>query len=303
MFTAKFKFLVSLILFSSGNILAANDSYYMFKDKIEYTQEVLDLKGVTKDYTLASHFYKYPESKKLMITIHGYADNCGYMKFIHQFLWNKGFSILCIELPGHGLSSGDRATIDSFDTYEKIISLIPKKYFNAYKTVNFLAHSTGTVSLLMHLQAKKKNPFSKTILLSPLVRSKYWYPSTLALPLLKFFTDTIPRSDKSEPKHHMYRDMIKNDPHAITRISLDWFSKLRMWNKKISKYKLKYDDELFVIFSEDDEVIDITYNMKFYKEYFPKADFTLIKNATHHMDYSHSEVQKIFYKKLDQILK
>jgi len=295
----KLSLLVCLLI---SSVFAADDSFYRFQDQLNYTQEKFLIYGQKSSYSLTTHFYKN-SSTKLMIEIHGYLDNCGYMKYINQYLWKKEYSILCIELPGHGLSSGKKADIDSFKTYEKIIESIPIKYFTQFSEVSFLAHSTGTTPLLMHVMNNHSHPFKHVILLAPLIRTVLWYPAIIFHSVAKYAINTVPRRSKDADKHKKFLEIANIDPHYIDFNSLHWFSELRTWNNELEEFDKKIQTQINVIFSGEDEVVDTDYNMMFYAEHFPNARIHYMSRAMHHMDLDSNEIQREFFLILDKILK
>jgi alpha-beta hydrolase superfamily lysophospholipase len=51
------------------------------------------------------------------VVIHGYYDHAGLYRHLIRHLIDRGLAVLAFDLPGHGLSSGAPATIESFDEY------------------------------------------------------------------------------------------------------------------------------------------------------------------------------------------
>lgn len=280
---------------------AANDTYYIFQKDIEYTQQNFSVKGIKKTYDIATHFYNN-KSKKLMITIHGLTDNCGYMKFIHQTVWSKGYSILCIELPGHGLSSGARADIDRIESYGNILPVILAKFQNKYESISFLAHSTGALCFLIYKLNGQGNPFNKIILLSPLIRSKHWTLTKIALPIFSLFTSTLPRRSKEDVQYQIFNTIQKVDPHYLSRINLAWVKKLKIWNESLEQIDKKFNDKVHFFFAENDEVIDNEFNILRYQELFPNGQFNTIKGAYHHLDLDPPILKTSFYQELKKAL-
>lgn len=293
--------IISLFFLFSYHLFAANDSYYLFQQDLEYTQENFEVKGIKETYDIATHFYKN-KSKKLLITVHGYADNCGYMKLIHQKIWKKGYSILCLELPGHGLSSGKRAHIDDMKSYGKILPVILAKYSKEFEKISFLSHSTGALTYLNYRVDKGSYDFEKIILISPLIRSRLWKFTKLFHPVLTLFTQTIPRRSKISAHYKTFNQISKHDPHYISSINLLWFKSLMKWNEEIVNTKKTLSNEIFLYFAENDEVIDTEYNMKTYLRLFPNAKAKIIKGAHHHIDLDPPQVSDIFYRELDSLL-
>lgn len=289
------------LLFS--NLLFAS-SYYQFSEKVNVEKESYNLAGKDDSYRLSTYLYKQNNEDKIFILFHGYVDNCGYMKHISSFLWQKGYSILCVELPGHGGSSGERAQVDSFQTYGHILHRIVSPLKEKYKEVNILAHSTGAVVFLEGLFIS--NSFSdlkKVILLSPLIRTKHWTIAKIGHVLLQPFIEKIPRRNKDNPIYRRFNLIAKQDPHYIDQISLLWFSQLRTWySLRIENNSKNFQQAPYVLFGSEDEVIDVEFNRDFYKKSFPNAKIFTIEGAHHHLDFEEEKLDQEFYQILDQIL-
>ena len=52
--------------------------------------------------------------KAKILLVHGYYDHTGVLSTFIRFLVQKGYHVLTFDLPGHGLSTGEQATISDF---------------------------------------------------------------------------------------------------------------------------------------------------------------------------------------------
>ena len=57
--------------------------------------------------------------KAHILLLHGYYDHTGSIKLCHSLFGTKGFHVLTFDLPGHGLSTGERAVISDFSITPK----------------------------------------------------------------------------------------------------------------------------------------------------------------------------------------
>ena len=73
-------------------------------------------------YWIAAHCFRRPQARGTVVINHGYLDHSGlYNKLITVFL-AANYDVLIYDLPGHGLSSGALASIDSFAEYQTVLS-------------------------------------------------------------------------------------------------------------------------------------------------------------------------------------
>ncbi len=255
-----------------------------------------DVKIKVKGYT--THLYYYQnQSNHLIITAHGYLDNCSYMNYLHRPLWKNGHSLLCIDLPGHGQSTGARADINSFDTYGKILKEIPRDILNHYDKISFIAHSTGAVLLHEYLRTAGDIDFYKIVLLAPLVRSKLWHLSVAGNYLLGSFIETLERKNLKNKK---FKKFTSQDKFLITHMRTHWFGELKAWNDRLEQKPKKHYQDMTVYFPSEDEVIDLDYNLSFYKKYFPNAQIKMLPAATHRIQFDSDALVDNFVQEITQ---
>ncbi|NER40232.1 alpha/beta hydrolase [Bacillus megaterium NBRC 15308 = ATCC 14581] len=75
--------------------------------------------------------------------LHGYYDHAGVLSTVIRFLIQQGFHVLTFDLPGHGLSTGERGAISEFFSIQKVLE---KSYVDTCLRslpVYIVAHSTG----------------------------------------------------------------------------------------------------------------------------------------------------------------
>ena len=69
------------------------------------------------DETLAAHIFRPKQYKGAVIVLHGYFDHCGQLNRLIKYLLQNGYAVAAFDLPGLGLSSGQRGAIDDFSQY------------------------------------------------------------------------------------------------------------------------------------------------------------------------------------------
>ena len=75
---------------------------------------------------VASHLFLLPKekSKGLVFVQHGYTDHVGLFIHVIRGMLAMDYSVVAYDLPGHGLSEGERATIDSFTEYKSLFEMM-----------------------------------------------------------------------------------------------------------------------------------------------------------------------------------
>lgn len=63
-----------------------------------------------------------PESPvATLFLFHGFYDHMGLYRHVIEWALNQGFAVISCDLPGHGLSSGSRASINDFAEYQVVL--------------------------------------------------------------------------------------------------------------------------------------------------------------------------------------
>ncbi|MED5413144.1 MAG: alpha/beta fold hydrolase, partial [Pseudomonadota bacterium] len=75
------------------------------------------LRSYNFDLVCQSFCTSLDKQKGTVFIIHGYFDHTGLYGHLIKHCLQKGLTVISFDLPGHGLSSGDPASIDSFNQY------------------------------------------------------------------------------------------------------------------------------------------------------------------------------------------
>ena len=59
-----------------------------------------------------------------MFLFHGFYDHMGLYRNAVDWALDQGFVVIACDLPGHGLSSGERASIDDFAVYQDVVQAL-----------------------------------------------------------------------------------------------------------------------------------------------------------------------------------
>jgi alpha-beta hydrolase superfamily lysophospholipase len=191
-----------------------------------------------------------------------------------------GWTAVGIDLPGHGLSTGPRADIDSFFDYaaafESVISI--RQWPRPWRVA---AHSTGCATVLMTMR-RTGLVFDDVILEAPLVRTFLWTPSITAKHILGGAISTLPRRDGGLPPTQAFYRLLRSDPLYISTVPLHWFDALERyyvdtleWNPLPGKF--------LILQGTKDSVVDASYNIPYLKKLLPGAQIVEVDGGKHHL--------------------
>lgn len=108
------------------------------------------------------------DSMRSVLCIHGFCCDARIFSYSAARLAESGFNVYCIDLPGHGASSGPRGDLD-FNACLRSIDLVVSEIRKKSSKVFLLAHSMGSTFALWYAY-QFQNSVDGMVLLSPYVR-------------------------------------------------------------------------------------------------------------------------------------
>jgi len=238
---------------------------------------------VSGRYTLASHIFEVESPRGTVVVMHGYCDHAGIVRKVLKRVTELGYSAATYDMPGHGLSSGERVGVDTFADYvvafrdflEICRQNLPPPY-------HVIAHSTGCSPIIDHLLTQTPPNVDKVVLIAPLVRSASWNISRLGWSVVKPFGDSVPRVFRRNSADKAFLQFLRDDPLQPERIPQNWFRALVDWNKRIGKLDA-CAKPILIIQGKKDTTVDWRYNIKLLGEKFPRAAIVLIEKGGHQL--------------------
>jgi len=235
------------------------------------------------EHRLAAHVFVPARPRGTVVVLHGYYDHAGILSRLIGFLVGTGFAVAAFDLPGHGLSTGERATIGDFAQYVDALAVfaaacrrhLPGPY-------HFVGHSTGAAVALDHVLSAGEGAFDEVVLLAPLVRSYGWKLSRVGGAIARPFTDEVPRVFRKNSGDEEFLDFVAADPLQYRGVPLSWAAALERWNERIESLPPS-DEELLVIQGTDDTTIDWEHNLDVIRRLLPRARIEVLDGARHHL--------------------
>jgi alpha-beta hydrolase superfamily lysophospholipase len=235
-------------------------------------------------WTLAAHVYEPAEYRGTVILLHGYLNHCGQFRHVVRRLLDEGYALAMYDMPGHGLSTGERAVIEDFsqysDTLGDFVEVVGGLTHGPYDLIGF---STGGTVAMDWMLTRDGAVFRRVVLAAPLVRSPGWKSSVAGAKLYSNFTDTVPRaprknsSDAAYLKFNEYQDVLH-----CRNVSLRWVLALHEWNDRMARGE-PCPRDVKVIQGTKDTTVSFKYNLKFIRRKFPQAEITLIEGGRHEL--------------------
>ena len=238
----------------------------------------------TKEKTLAAHIFVKEKSRGTIFLLHGYNDHTGILKNLISFCLNQNYSVAVYDLPGHGLSPGERAAITDFSEYADILKTFISLYENFLpEPFHLIGHSTGCSIAFEYFQNNQNHDFEKIIFLAPLVHHAHWGISKIGYSLIRPFIKTVPRVFRKNSSDKEFLKFIKKDPLQNRRIPLKFLFALTNWEKRIKQYD-QLERTIYIIQGTKDSVVDWKYNINFLKKKIETVHLKLVENAKHQLE-------------------
>ncbi len=250
-------------------------------------------------YRICAHYWLPANPVGTTFLVHGYFDHTGLYGHVISHLLSQGQAVVAFDLPGHGLSSGERLATDSFATYQQVLCDLVSRCEHFPKPFNALGQSTGAAILLRLLvsQARKQteSPFAKIVLLAPLVRPWRWNWSIWLYRLLHRFVYGTPRRFRRNSHDQEFVDFLaKGEPLQETTIPMSWVGAMKQWIEDFALAPVS-DQVLTVIQGDCDTTVDSHYNLEQIRQKFPNAVIHIVAGAMHHLVNERADIrQRIF---------
>lgn len=301
-------------------------------ENIRNNQHVLftyELRPVTKDMKQYVQFYNLPiedvrysfgfeqvaheklfvqsfrpaKVKAHILLLHGYYDHTGVLSAVIRYLVQKGFHVLAFDLPGHGLSTGERAVVSEFSFYSESIREITNKHLSSYSfPVYIVAHSTGAAAAVDYLlNDYEASPIQKAVFVSPLIHAYNWNVITLWLKPLRIFTSQLKRVFRNNSSNSKFLRFIKQDPLQYDKIPLSWLESLINWNESI-KEGSPCPVPVFILQGKKDTTVDWRYNIRFLLKKFLNTNVKLFENGKHHLLNEEKRIREKVFSSIDHYL-
>ena len=250
-------------------------------------------------YRLAAHIFLPPQPKGTVFVLHGYLDHTGMLRHLIRACLEQQWVVVTYDLPGHGLSSGERASISSFDEYRRTLEdmlaatmpALPRPYA-------LISHSTGGAIALTYLRSHPVQPFTRIIFLAPLVRYAHWHLAKLGYALGKpLRLRTVPRRYSDSLGDPAFAAFMKSDPLQTDRVPLKWVGAVFDWNSDMRNAPAIVSPAL-IIQGKRDDVVDWKYNLPFLRKKLPQAQMYWIDAAGHQLANETPDIRADVFKKI-----
>ncbi|UAW98834.1 alpha/beta hydrolase [Halopseudomonas nanhaiensis] len=237
-------------------------------------------------FHLAVQVWRPARPRGSLIILHGYYDHMGLYGHIISWALQHDLAVLAFDLPGHGLSSGERASIDCFTQYQAALDgvLAHAADWELPAPWHLIGQSTGGAILIDRLlHGPLPEQLGETILMAPLVRPRQWGMSQMSLRLLGGFVQQLGRRFTDNSNDRDFLDFIRErDPLQPQVLPVAWVQALEKWIPRIeSASPVAYRP--LVVQGKKDGTVDWQHNIRVLEQKFDVPEVFYLDQARHHL--------------------
>lgn len=199
---------------------------------------------------------------------HGYATDSSRYTALARTVLKSGRHVVLADLPGHGLSSGERGGAPDFSIYGDTVRTVVEGTLD-FLPRPFLAigHSTGATAVMDYTR-RGGAAFSAVLFYEPLVKTAY----QPALSTLRFLT---------RPWLHTLRTSAHTDL-GVRLFPISWFDALRRWERAARSQQSLGLPPTLVMEGTEDAVVAKRYNRRFIERRTEDFRFRLVEGGAHY---------------------
>jgi alpha-beta hydrolase superfamily lysophospholipase len=242
----------------------------------------LDCRG-TK---VAAHWCQPPAAQRLVVVAHGYYDHCGTWKHAIPALLADGNAVFIYDHPGHGLSEGERASIEDFRDYAVVLDEVVTFCQGRSELPIVLAgHSMGCAVITEFLLGHHRHfEPARTVFLSPLVRPTSWNAARVGHAALDWLVAAVPRVPTENSSDPVYLEFVRHDPLHHRSVPLAWTGALFAWNERAETFVPDGAGRpVTILQGVKDKTVSWEFNLDFLSARFPNHAVRMFPEGRHQL--------------------
>jgi alpha-beta hydrolase superfamily lysophospholipase len=254
-------------------------------------------------YEIVTQLWMPENPVATLVLVHGFYDHMGLYRHVIDWALALGFAVVSCDLPGHGLSSGSRASITDFAEYQLVLDrlFVEAEILKLPKPWHLCGQSTGGAIVIDHLlnHGDESPAQGQSILLAPLVRPRGWTWSKVSYYLLRAFVKGIDRRFSENSNAPAFLPFLMADPLQPRRLPTAWVGALAKWIERIENAPRSRRSPL-IVQGESDMTVDWSHNLAVLNDKFDHPQIFMLHEARHHLANELPELRERFFEFLTQ---
>ncbi|WP_299771077.1 alpha/beta hydrolase [uncultured Pseudoteredinibacter sp.] len=236
------------------------------------------------DFELLCQTWQPSNPKAWVLLVHGYYDHMGIYQHIIRHLLSAGYAVLGFDLPGHGLSTGERASIENFDHYAEALKNVRTLLDHSELPIHVIGQSTGCAAIMNYLINNDELAFDKVLLLAPLVKPFAWDSGQWLFKLLNKRISSMPRRFAINSHNIPFMKFLaEQDVLQPKQLSVPWVAAMKDWLERVAAIEEPCTNPIVVIQGTDDKTVDWEYNLPQIEKAFASVKVELIEDGRHQL--------------------
>ena len=238
-------------------------------------------------YQVVVQVWQKDDARGTAVLVHGYYDHTGLYSSLVRFCLQQGWNVVAFDLPGHGLSSGEQASIGSFQEYDEVFSHVLQRVQQSLPGPLYaFGQSTGGAILINYLLKRQltplQSPFAGVTLMAPLVRPLGWARGKIMHTFASLFVRRIKRKFKANSGDLQFLQFLQADPLQPRHLNVRWVSALKKWIPYIEAQPASAV-AVNIVQGDHDGTVDWTHNLEILREKFPQQQLMVLPGGHHHL--------------------
>jgi alpha-beta hydrolase superfamily lysophospholipase len=239
-------------------------------------------------------FQPLTQAQGTVWVLHGYLEHSGLYQPMIAELLAQNFAVLTLDLPGHGLSSGEETGISEFSVYQSMlkdihtwvtqqaVAALPKPWVG-------IGQSTGCAIWMDHVlqfSSRRHTPIiERLFLISPLVRpaKSGWWQNPIGLSLIQQIKHSIPRKFRRNNSNPEYLRFVRlQDPLQPRIMAMSWILALSRWMPYMEALPASRFP-VWLVQGMRDQTVNWRYNNAFVLRKFRLKVALILEDASHQL--------------------
>ena len=261
---------------------------------------------------VCQHFLPSTHSpRKTAFLLHGYFDHAGLYRHLIKHLLKCDIGVIIFDLPGHGLSSGAIASINSFQEYSTAFVECLRLATQQQVASPWVAigQSTGAAVIMDALLEKSlekklaaKFSLQNFLLLGPLLRPRHWSRTKVLFSLSRLFVTSTPRKFSKNSHDAEFLEFLESKDELQSRIlPRDWVHAMIDYINRFEAAPC-HEQPLQIIQGRGDGTVDWETNIPKIVEKFPGSEVHWVDEAGHHLVNESVQYRDQVFSIIDRIL-
>lgn len=263
-------------------------------------------------FQIVCHYFSIPgtpqgKRKGTAFLLHGYLDHTGIYGHLIEHCLQLGFAVVIFDLPGHGLSSGAAASIDSFRRYgEAFLNVLQKaeqqKVSQPWITIGQSTGASVIIDSLLDQNLSGRFNIDHYLLLGPLLRPKNWFTSKILFAFTRWFVSSTRRTFSISSHDQEFLDFLKNADDLQSKfLHRDWIRAMIDYQTRFYQAAVS-GQSLHIIQGSGDDTVDWPHNLAQLQTKFTGSKCYMIPGARHQLVNESATYREKLFSLIDQIV-